>query len=139
MRIFKISKKDNEGEVLKTLEGFLSDTKKDWNYILPAELSKKGPEKFFILDVRRPEDFKKGHIKGAVNIFWLDIMKKLDKLPKGQKIVVVCYVGHTASQVMLMLRLLGYDAVALKFGMGISPTEGVPVAGWVDYGFEVVK
>jgi len=23
--------------------------------------------------------------------------------------------------------------------MGISPVEGVPVAGWIDFGFEVVK
>jgi len=36
-------------------------------------------------------------------------------------------------------RLLGYKAKALKFGMGKSPVEGVPVAGWLDYGYEVEK
>jgi hypothetical protein len=40
---------------------------------------------------------------------------------------------------MVCLRLLGYDVTTLKFGMGISPVEGVPVAGWTDYGFEVVE
>jgi len=35
--------------------------------------------------------------------------------------------------------LLGYKASALKFGMGKSPVEGVPVAGWLDFGFDIVK
>jgi len=28
---------------------------------------------------------------------------------------------------------------ALKYGMGISPVEGIPVAGWTDFGFDIVK
>ena len=129
--------KESEPELLDLFRAYLKNTQKDWNYILPTEL-KDSKKDFYILDVRRPEDFKKGHIPGAKNIFWLDLLKpeNLKKLPKNKKIVIVCYVGHTASQVLVLLKLLGYDAVGLKFGMGISPAEGVPVAGWVDYGFK---
>lgn len=126
--------------LLGRLRDYLKGTGKNWNYVLPEELEKeKG--KYFILDVRRPEDFKEGHIPGAKNIFWLDLLKpeNLKKLPGNKKIVVVCYVGHTASQAVVLLRLLGYDAVGLKFGMGRSPAKGVPVAGWLDYGFKIVK
>ena len=112
-----------------------------WNYITPEQLNRRDKSKYFLLDVRKPEAFKEGHIKGAKNIFWLDLLKKenLKKLPVDKKIVIICYVGHTASQAMALLRILGYDAVALKFGMGISPTEGIPVAGWTDFGFPIVK
>jgi hypothetical protein len=29
-----------------------------------------------------------------------------------------------------MLKMLGYKVVSIKFGYGISPSLGVPIAGW---------
>ncbi len=74
---------------------------------------------YFILSVRKPEDYAKGHVPGAVNIPYSEIAKEenLKKLPTDKKIVVVCYTGHTASQVTMFLNQLGYDAYAMKFGM----------------------
>ena len=139
MKIYKITSKPDP--IHEALLDFIDSTKEDWNYITPEELNKKGTDEFYLLDVRKPEDFAEGHIKGANNIFWMDLLKpeNLKKLPKDEKVLVICYVGHTASQIMVALRLLGYDAVALKFGMGLSPVEGIPVAGWSDFGFPVVK
>ena len=126
--------------LLPKLQEYLERTQEDWNYILPEHL-KKSKKDYFLLDIRRPEDFKKGHIPGAKNIFWLDILKpqNLKKIPKDKTIILVCYVGHTSSQIIVLLKLLGYDVKSLKFGMGQSPAKGVPVAGWTDYGFEVTK
>ena len=138
MKITKIAKEDKcESCVYDALVQFLKDTKDDWNYVTPLELEK-SPKKYFLVDIRKPENFKEGHIKGAINIFWMDMLKEenLKKLPKGEKILLVCYVGHTASQMVVALKLLGYDVGALKFGMGKSPVKGVPVAGWLDYGFD---
>ena len=139
MKIYKIAA-DEENVIHESLLEFIDSTKEDWNYIIPEELEK-DTSKYFLLDIRKPEAFKKVHIKGAKNIFWLELLKKenLKKLPKDKKIVLVCYVGHTASQMLVALRLLGYDVAALKFGMGLSPVKGVPVAGWTDFGFDVVK
>jgi len=139
--IHKIAEEIN---LLQKLRSYLSNTEKDWNYITPKEfndLSQKEKDKFFILDIRKPKDFEKGHIENAINIFWLDLLKNenLKKLPKDKKILVVCYVGHTSSQVMVLLKLLGYDVVSLKFGMGISPVKEVPIKGWTQFGFEVEK
>jgi LPXTG-motif cell wall-anchored protein len=73
----------------------------------------------FILSQRSAEDYAKGHIPGAVNIptAELFIAANLAKLPADQQIVVYCYTGQTASQVTSALRLLGYDAYNLVFGM----------------------
>jgi len=73
----------------------------------------------FILSVRSAEDFEKGHIPGAINIApgELFIQTNLQRLPPDKQIVVYCYTGQTASQVTSALRLLGYDAYNLKFGM----------------------
>jgi len=120
-------------------DDFLNKTKNDWNYILPGELNKMDKSNLFILDVRKPEDYKNAHIKDAINIFWLQLLKpeNIAKLPKHKKIIIVCYVGHTSSQILVLLKLLGYDATVLKYGMGLSPQEGVPVAGWINYGYPV--
>ena len=132
-------------DLLPNLRNYLKKTKNDWNYITPQEFyemdKKKNKKKdYLLIDIRRADDFKKGHIAGAKNIYWCDILddKNLKKLPKNKKIFLICYVGHTSSQVMVLLKLLGYDVTSIKFGMGISPMMGVPVAGWVDYGYPVV-
>jgi len=140
MRIYRIAKKE-ECPIYDALLKFIKSTKKDWNYITPEELNKKDSSKYYLLDTRESKAFKEGHIAGAKNIFWLDLLKKenLKKLPIDKKIILICYVGHTASQLLVALRLLGYDVAALKFGMGISPIEGIPVAGWTDFGFKTVK
>lgn len=120
---------------------YLDQTKTDWNYILPSELQLEGFEKYFLLDVRHPKDFATGHLPDSTNIFWLELMKSenMARLPKNKEIVIICYVGHTASQILVLLKLLGYQARVLKFGMGISPVEGVPIAGWTSLGYQVVK
>lgn len=117
---------------------YLHETDDGWNYILPTDLHNMDRSNLFILDVRKPEDYKAGHIPGAVNIFWLDLMKdeNIKKLPKDKEIIIVCYVGHTASQLVVMLKLLGYNVKALKFGMGVPPNKG-QVAGWLTLGYEV--
>jgi rhodanese-related sulfurtransferase len=133
-----------------TLKKYLRSTKDDWNYITPIDfynkyyLKKKKDANtidYYLIDLRSKEEYKKGHIKGAKNIYWLDILdeKNLKKLPKNKPIFLICYVGHTSSQVLTLLKLLGYNVVSIKYGYGISPTKYVPVAGWLDYGLPIVK
>jgi len=126
------------------LKNFLIDTKDDWNYITPLDFYKNYYMKkkdYFLVDLRDEKSFKLMHIKGAKNIFWLSILdeKNLKRLPKNKHIFLICYVGHTSSQILVLLKLLGYTVTAIKYGYGISPVKGVPVAGWLDYGFPVDK
>lgn len=83
-----------------------------------------GDPGYFILSIRSPEHYARGHVKGAINIPYAGIAKEesLKKLPGDKKIVVICYTGHTASQATMLLNLLGYEAYTMKFGM----------SGWTD-------
>ena len=124
-------------------KGYLESVPEDWNYVLPTQLHdmfKSGEIKnYLLIDLRKPEDYAEGHIPGAVNIFWLDLMNNMDKLPKDKQIIIYCYLGHTSSQILPMLKILGRDVKSLKFGMGRPPVKGVQVKGWLDYNYEVEK
>jgi rhodanese-related sulfurtransferase len=122
---------------------FLKSTKDDWNYITPLDFYQKYflPKKdYCLIDLRDEQSFKRMHIKGAKNIYWLNILdeKNLKLLP-NKHIFLICYVGHTSSQVLVLLKLLGYNVTAIKYGYGTSPVKGVPVAGWLDYRFPVER
>lgn len=73
----------------------------------------------FILSVRTAEDEAKGHIKGSVRMDVNAVFnpENLAQLPKDKPIVVYCYTGQNASWVTAGLRMLGYDAYNLLFGM----------------------
>ena len=130
-------------DLLERSREFILDTDKNWNYILPNDFYRKyykSNKKYLLIDLRDKKSYNKFHIKNAINIFWMDILKdnNIKKLPKNQKIFLICYVGHTSSQIVVLLRLLGYNAVSIKFGYGISPMLGVPVAGWINYNYPVI-
>ena len=132
---------DENSHLVNIFKNFLDNTKDDWNYITPVDFYNKYYNKNpFIVDLRNKKDYDQFHIKGAINIFWLDLMKQenLNKLPKNKTIFLICYVGHTSSQALVLLKMVGYKAVAIKFGYGKSPVFGVPVAGWLNYNFPVV-
>ena len=129
---------------VRDLREYLHSIKDDWNYITPMDFYNKYYLKnkdYFLIDLRSETEYKKMHIKGARNIFWMNVLdeQNLSKLPKNKPIFLICYVGHTSSQVLTLLKMLGYNVVSIKYGYGLSPVQGVPVAGWLDYGLPTVR
>ena len=145
MRIIIRSMKE-KFDCLTYLRDFLKKTKNDWNYITPYDfyhqyfVKPDKMKKIYLIDLRKKDEFEQFHIKGSHNIFWLDLLneKNMKKIPKDKKIFLICYVGHTSSQAMVLLKLLGYDVTSIKFGYGISPVFEVPVAGWKDYRYPTI-
>jgi len=60
-----------------------------------------------------------GKIPGAIWIPYNEILKpeNLARLPKEKKIVLACVTGQTQNLPVLALRVLGYNALTLKFGV----------------------
>jgi rhodanese-related sulfurtransferase len=121
---------------------FIENIPDNLNYMTPAELReilKKSPQSVFILDIRNTESFRESHIKGATNILLDDLFQKntMEKLPINKPIVVCCGIGHVASQIVTLLQLLGYDAIGLKYGMGVSTIAGEIQKGWVELDYPV--
>lgn len=75
---------------------------------------------YYIINYWPENHYTAGHLDGAVQYTPKQSLKldvDLKTLPKDRTIVVYCYTGQTSSQVVAYLRLLGYDAKSLLFGV----------------------
>ena len=89
----------------------MHSTKDDWNYITPIDF------------------YNKYYLKQKEKDYYLIDLRSRAEYKKG----------HTSSQILTLLKLLGYNVISIKYGYGISPIKLVPVAGWLDYGLPITK
>ncbi|MGD9676837.1 MAG: rhodanese-like domain-containing protein [Vulcanibacillus sp.] len=84
--------------------------------MLKAQEVKEDLENYYIVDLRRANDYNEGHIEGAVNIVMPEIGKAIPTLPKYKTLLLICYSGEWASQTAGILRMAGFDAKVLEGG-----------------------
>jgi len=70
----------------------------------------------YILDVRSPVEFKRGHIASAVNIPVEELRERLTEVPKGQHLVAYCQVGQRGYLASRLLKQKGYEVRNLSGG-----------------------
>ena len=66
-------------------------------------------DKLQILDVRSPDEWKKGHIPGATHIFLPEVPKKSGDLNKQKPVAVYCDSGYRSSLASSILKAAGFD------------------------------
>jgi rhodanese-related sulfurtransferase len=82
---------------------------------------------FYVVDTRTSTEYCGGHLPTAKNIPITELAKpdNLAVLPTDKPILLICKSGHNASVATGVLRVLGYDAWALRGGM-LSVGESTP-------------
>lgn len=75
-----------------------------------------------IIDVREVHEFKRGHIKGAINIPLSELRKRTDEIPKDKPVYLHCRTGQRSYNATLALQNLGYRNVVNITGsfLGVS-------------------
>jgi len=96
----------------------------EYPFITPKELfywlhNENPDDQPLVVSIRDPEQYKAGHVPGAINIPLAQLTKaeSLQKLPPDKAIVIVSNDGMSGSQAMAILSIMGYDAQNLLFGM----------------------
>ena len=70
-----------------------------------------------IYDVRTPDEYNQGHIKGAILIPLRELPGRYTEIPQHKKVVVYCMAGGRSARAVAFLRAHGYDeAVSLAGG-----------------------
>lgn len=84
-------------------------------------------EDMLIIDVRQPDAYAEGHLKGAVNVpYGPAVAESLEKIPDDVMLYINCYSGQTSSQVTALLAIAGKYTTNIQggFNNGISKAEG---------------
>ena len=82
-----------------------------------------------VLDVRPPEEYRSGHIAGAISLPLHELQDRLAELPRDQDIVAYCRGPYCvlAVQAVELLRKRGFQAVRLEDGVADWRAHGLPV------------
>lgn len=82
-----------------------------------------------LLDVRQPDEYRGGHIAGAMLIPLDQLERRLSELPHDRDIVCVCQSGARSGQATQRLTKAGFKAANLRGGM----------IGWQRAGYGIRK
>jgi hydroxyacylglutathione hydrolase len=69
------------------------------------------PETQQILDVRREDEWRQGHIRGACHIPAQALISQLDEVDRSLPVAVYCYTGYRAGIAASLLKRSGCGAV----------------------------
>lgn len=69
-----------------------------------------------LLDIREPEEYKKGHWRGARNFPYGELEQGYTKLPKNRKIILYCEHGGGSMQMAQLLGNEGYQVATVVGG-----------------------
>jgi hydroxyacylglutathione hydrolase len=79
-----------------------------------------------VIDVRRDDEWKEGHIPGAIHLHIGDLPQHLDEVPRNQPVALICRTGHRAEMAASIIAATGREVVVVGRG-------GVP--DWAERGF----
>jgi len=74
-----------------------------------VDLAQKIKEGATIIDVRTPEEFKSGHVKGSINIPLDKVKNQLGKIDKTKVVITCCRSGARSGMAADVLKRNGFE------------------------------
>lgn len=80
-----------------------------------------------VLDVREPGEYVAGHVPGAKLMSLRQVAGRLDELPRGERIYVICASGNRSRGVADRLAGIGLEAYSVRGGTSAWQAAGYPL------------
>lgn len=84
---------------------------------------------YYIVNYWSESDYNWGHIPGAIQYtpkVDLNLNTNLKTIPTDKVVTIYCYTGQTSAHVAAYLRVLGYDAKTIVFGVNAMAHDTMP-------------
>lgn len=107
---------DNKAAAIDEMEGYLEFVDYGGGVIFAEQIPKEEWSKMMVIDARDPGQFAKGHIPGAVNMDWRQVLAKRNTIPKNKPVLIYCNSGSLSAQAGFALRVAGWDNVRILQG-----------------------
>ena len=69
-----------------------------------------------VIDVRNPDEYESGHVPGARLIPLPEVAERVDEVPEGEPVYVICAMGGRSHKAAEFFRANGIDAVNVAGG-----------------------
>lgn len=92
-----------------------------------ASVSELPADDITLVDVREPDEWAAGHAPGAVHIPLGQLPARVQELPEGSPLYVVCRSGGRSARATAWLNASGWEAVNVDGGMKSWHATGRPV------------
>jgi rhodanese-related sulfurtransferase len=107
---------DNKAIATDEMEAYLEFVDYGGGVIFAEQIPKAEWPKFMVIDARDPAQFAKGHIPGAVNMDWRQVLAKRNTIPKNKPVLIYCNTGSLSAQAGFALRVAGWENVRILQG-----------------------
>ena len=106
----------DKAAAIDEMEAYLEFVDYGGGVIFPEQIPKDEWPKMVVIDARDPAQFAKGHIPGAINMDWRQVLAKRNTIPKNKPVIIYCNSGSLSAQAGFALRVAGWDNVRILQG-----------------------
>jgi len=107
---------DNKAIAVDEMEAYLEFVDYGGGVIFAEQIPADEWKKMLVIDARDPAQFAKGHIPGAVNMDWRQVLAKRHTIPKNKPVLIYCNTGSLSAQAGFALRVAGWDNLRILQG-----------------------
>ncbi|MDI3510968.1 MAG: hypothetical protein PWQ61_1733 [Betaproteobacteria bacterium] len=107
---------DNKAIVIDEMAAYLEFVDYGGGVIFAEQIPKDEWPKMVVIDARDAGQFAKGHIPGAINMDWRQVLANRDSIPKNKPVLIYCNTGSLSAQAGFALRVAGWENVRILQG-----------------------
>ena len=102
--------------LVQELESYFEFVDYGGGVLFSEQIPRETWQQLLVIDTRDAAQFAKGHIPGAINIEWRQLVAKRLSIPKNKQVLLYCNTGSLSAQAGLAMRLAGWDNVRILQG-----------------------
>lgn len=107
---------DNKAIATDEMEAYLEFVDYGGGVMFAEQIPKDEWPKMVVIDARDSAQFAKGHIPGALNMDWRQVLAKRNSIPKNKPVLIYCNTGSLSAQAGFALRVAGWDNIRILQG-----------------------
>lgn len=111
-----IAHADNKAIATDEMAAYLEFVDYGGGVMFAEQIPKAEWPKFVVIDARDPAQFAKGHIPGAINMDWRQVLAQRHTIPKNKPVLIYCNTGLLSAQAGFALRVAGWENVRILQG-----------------------
>jgi rhodanese-related sulfurtransferase len=107
---------DNKAIAIDEMEAYLEFVDYGGGVIFAEQIPADEWPKMLVIDARDAAQFAKGHIPGAVNMDWRQVLARRNEIPKDKAALIYCNTGSLSAQAGFALRVAGWENLRILQG-----------------------